>query len=306
MGFFQWALLGIGIIINNYPSLIFRSIHCDCPTLIMDEVEGLKEADQNKDPDAGALIRLLNAGFRSGSRVGRSEVAGKSFKPVYFNAYSPKVLAGINPITSTIDDRSFYIKMDRKMQNEEVDRFNLRKKVGELKKLRESLYIWALRNAEDVEEFYSKIHSDGLKEIKNIDPGAKDICEPLLSIAAIIDAKNDGAGVYGKISEFCLEVGRARADKEETDSLIKPFIEIARGLIPDGEKEVIKTSRELFDMVQHDEVLKPSFNSMMDMSTFLRKFGLAPYLTRIPGRAKPGRAYRITTSWFEEIGRRYA
>ena len=280
-----------GIQVCSSEALIFREVHANAITLILDEVENLL-SDRGKEnyPD---LISLLDAGFKAKGVVGRIEGKGE-YKTKYYRTFSPKVIACVNPIATKLADRSFLIKMTRKTKDESIERFNERLKGDEFERIREEQYLWALENADEVREAYDGIKS-GIPEITEIDDRAKDIWEPILSVASVWDAQEgNDFKVYDSLVELALDMGRGRMEKEESDSLIRPFIEIVKKFIPEKGTETLITSQKLFNRVKDEEVFNSAnIDSPADLANFLKRFGIAPHSHWIADEAKTMRAYRI-------------
>lgn len=286
--------------VNPSEASIFRRIDVNKCTFIMDEVEKLRLEDREKSD----LITLLNLGYEKGGEVSRCE--GKVINVVYFDAYSPKVLAGINSVIDTVEDRSFLIKMERKLKTERVDRLSLRRDSEMLERLRQDLYIWALNAAEDIHEVYEEIGE--IAEIKTLDDRAKDVWEPLLVIAKVIDGENGEwkLSIFNDLVSLALEMGETRAEREKSDNRIVSFIELVKGLMKDEDREIFISSEDLFSKIrlQLEDVF--SFKTKVGMASFLKKWGLYPVAQRPTKGEDPVRGYRITRSWVEEKELRYA
>ncbi len=288
-------------LVNPSEAYVFREVDGNDATLIIDEVESLGDDDKEKKAN---LISLLNAGFQKGSKAPRMEVKGKVFEPVYFSAYSPKVFAGISDIVDTIEDRSFRVTMARKLKAETVDRFNLRKREHELEVLREDLFLWALKNAEDVAQVYEA--SDGFKGIESIDDRQKDILEPLLSIASVIDAESgkESLETYAQLVDLALDMSGDRAEREQLDCAVPAIVGILKDFL-DGDAEKFVPSEDLFKRVQEEETLG-FISSKKALSKFLSNFGVHPSPTPRRQSGKPKRGYLIHQKCVEETEARYA
>lgn len=287
-------------LINLSEAFVFRVVDRNDATLIIDEVESLGEGDKEKKAN---LISLFNAGFQRGSQVPRVEAKGKGFEPVYFSAYSPKVFAGIRDIVDTVEDRSFRVTMMRKLRTETVSRFNLRKQEHEIEVLREDLYLWALRNAADVGKLYEG--SDAFTEIEAIDDRQKDILEPLLSIAFLIDVESgeESLRTYTQLVDLSLDMAGGRVEREQLDCAVSAVMRILKDLL-DGKSERFVSSEDLFKRTQEDESLR-FISSKKALSTFLSKFDLHPSPTPRRQSGKPMRGYVVRQKWVEETEARY-
>lgn len=86
-------------------SSLYRVIDSDSPTLILDEVEELKQRSKATE----TIIKILNSGYDKSGTVMLTE----KFNSVTFKTYSVKILAGINELFDTIQDRCIKIKLKK-------------------------------------------------------------------------------------------------------------------------------------------------------------------------------------------------
>src|ERR1700722_15850615 len=134
------------------PAFIFRDAERNCGTQLFDEMESLGDADRKSRP---ALMAMLNAGFRRGARVPRIiDAKANSFHE--FNVYAPRVLAGINRLSTTLADRSFRIELSRKRGDERVERFSPKQQGHQLAGLRDDFHLAALQHAKDITDAYDR------------------------------------------------------------------------------------------------------------------------------------------------------
>ncbi len=257
------------------PAVVFRQVDGDDSTLIIDEAERLGGTDQEKLD----LIALLNAGFQQGAVVPRMEGKGTEMKVRYFSAYSPKALAAINKLASTLEDRSFRIVMEKKTASDVVKRFNYRKVDAEVEALRRDLYIWALKNEKKVRDFYDR--ADELPDLERLGDRQRDILEPLLSIAAVADGEADGdeaLPTYETIKELALDMGLQKEEREKSLETIPAAVEVIRGLI-DGKEELFISNTELLEEMKKDDTL-----GFLESTT-----GLARFMKRLDAYSRPKR-----------------
>ena len=101
---------------NASQASIFRTIHTQRPTLLLDEFD-------NFEVDRKSLIGILNSGYEHDGKVTRQ--GGKNFQETQsFSTWCAKVLAGIGNLPSTLQSRCITIKLRRKFINEKVERKN--------------------------------------------------------------------------------------------------------------------------------------------------------------------------------------
>ena len=98
-----------------------------------------------------------------------------------YDAFCPKILAGIARIVDTLEDRCFKVPMVRKAPGEHVERFNLRRQGASLADLRGRLELWAKAMRSDVQAVYDGVND--MAGLENLDDRFRDICEPLAAIA---------------------------------------------------------------------------------------------------------------------------
>jgi hypothetical protein len=287
-------------LVDPSPSFLFREVDSNDGTLILDEIESLGGADKDQKKE---LIALLNAGFQRGSQAPRMESRNKEFVVTYFNAYSPKALAGIKSIVDTIEDRTFKISMTRKKKSESIKRFNLRTLDSTIEKIKEDCFLWALRYAAEVVEVYEQDDSK-FPGTESLDDRLKDILEPMLSIGAVIDTQaNDTSIPTMKILvDLARDMGRGRDDQEALSGAIPAAVNVLKDMI-DGIDERFVSADDLFSKFQANE----------DLIFIQTKRGLAFFLAKIelhrtPRRWVDGKAvrgYLITRKWVEDLAERY-
>jgi hypothetical protein len=152
-----------------------RKIESEQPTVLLDE----GDAAFNGDKEYAEVLRgILNTGHRRG---GASTVCIKidgNWIPHDFSTFSPKAIAGIGKLPSTVADRSIPIRMKRKSKGEKVSRFRLRdeKVKSEAAQLREQLAAYCAANIEKLRDARPEL-PDALSDRQ------QDGAEPLLAIA---------------------------------------------------------------------------------------------------------------------------
>jgi len=283
-------------------SFLFRETDSNDGTLILDEIERLGGADKEQRTE---IISLLNGGFQSRGQAPRMELRNREFVVTYFNVYSPKVLAGIKSIVDTIEDRSFKIPMARKRKSEAVKRFNPRVLDSPVERIREDCFLWALKYAGDVSDFYNEISDALFPGIQCLDDRFRDVLEPLLSIVSVLDTlRDDGTVQTVKVlSELAQDMGKGREDQEALNGSIPAVVSLMQGII-DGAEESFIPVEDLFSKFQADDDLN-FIQSKRSLAFFLAKLDLHRALPKkIDGKAVRG--YVISKKWVEDTGARYA
>ncbi len=287
-------------LVDPSSSFLFREADCNDGTLILDEIESLGGADKDQKSE---LISLLNAGFQRGSQAPRVESKNREFVVTYYNAYCPKTLAGIKSVVDTIEDRAFKIPMIRKKKSEVVKRFNIKTLDFHIEKIREECFIFALRYATDVAEVYDEMTE--FQGIENLDDRLKDILEPLLSIASVIDAQADDKATQTvkTLTDLAPDLGRGRENQESLNGSIPAVVNLMKNLI-DGVQERFISADDLFSRVQEDEDLN-FIRSKKGLSIFLSKLEIHRTQPRRIGE-KIVRGYTLSKKHLDDLGARYA
>ena len=152
---------------------LFQSVAGHQPTLLIDEADAIFGGNSERNED---LRGVLNAGNLPGSPVIRG---GKNGKPVRYDVFCPKVIAGIatGKLPDTIRDRAIINPMDRKLRSEKVERLRRHRIQGELDSLRSRLAAWADQNHNALFEY------DLPEPMEKISDRLEEAWEPLLAIA---------------------------------------------------------------------------------------------------------------------------
>ena len=196
--------------INNTPAYMIRVIHNNSATCCIDEVEKLNHA---KDEDSKTVLAMLNAGYKRGSFSGKAEQIGqgKNWTTRRFEAYSPKVLAGIQNLNSTLNSRCLPIVMvksnNRAIVNSEVNEQDL-----VWTEIRNELHRAALTFYKGITSHYTCLIDDELLG------RPWELWKPIFAIAQTI-----GQELYLEIRNFALEIERQKKEVEN-DTLTAPVL----------------------------------------------------------------------------------
>ncbi len=88
---------------NMTASTLFRIVHEKSPTLFLDEVEALATRSLSNNP----FVQILNSGYQKDGSVTRTH----GNKVSTFKTFSLKILAGINKIAETVEDRCIRVSL---------------------------------------------------------------------------------------------------------------------------------------------------------------------------------------------------
>ena len=207
---------------NASLSALFRSIELWGATLLIDEADTFFR-------DNSELHGMVNAGYKRGGFVLRSEATGDNFEPKMFSVYGAKSIAGIaleKHLPDATISRGIVFGMRRKLNHEKVERFR-NADDAVFNRLGSQLARFALDHAHDV-----RIACPVLPE--EMSDRAQDNWEPLLAVAmcagdAWVQRATDAAIKMSMASESQASTGNdLLADiKEVLKTWSKPTIKTA-------------------------------------------------------------------------------
>ncbi len=177
-------------VVHPTEAQLFRGPSRNGGTLLLDEIEALGRA--NKELYAG-LLAVLNSGCEQGGTVSRFERrATGQFQEVSFDTYCPRAIAGIHTLAETLGDRAIIVVMQRKLATEKTERFSPTRLGPVAQDLRDRCYLWALTHAHNLHAVYEA--ADRLFPMLDaLDDRTRDLWEPLVAIAAVIDVERGDA-----------------------------------------------------------------------------------------------------------------
>ena len=286
-------------ILNPTEAQLFRGPSKNAGSLMLDEVEHLRG---NKETFQ-AVLQVLNSRYERGGVVTRLEKTREGkYEEVRFPTYAPLALAGISRLAETLEDRAILIFMARKTRAEKVERFSPGRLEAEAQALRDACYIWALTHAADLAEVYE---ADAFPGLDVLDDRARDLWEPLISIALLADAEDKGAGDR---TEFARTLAELAADlsgvRDEGDTTLNKLIGALAGIRKEEDRETFTPSELL-------KFLKPMgfdwVRSTRHLAGLLNPLGLVARSDKIlvEGERKTVRHYYLDSDTLEDLRCRY-
>jgi hypothetical protein len=185
---------------------LYRSAARTGGAQVFDEIETLRGDRERFD----ALITVLNVGFERGGVVTRLEKRGDRFVEEPYEAYAPRVLAGIAGLKDTLDDRALSVVMLRRRASEKVARIG-RATDAEAQGLRDQCALASLTRIGDLLAAYEM--APPALEREGIDDRAVDLWSPLLAIAYVADSEDTGDR-----SRDIIEAAKALAAVRDADA----------------------------------------------------------------------------------------
>jgi hypothetical protein len=139
---------------------------------------------------------------------------------------------------------------------------------------------------------------------QSLDDRLKDILEPVLSIASVVDAQTDDKTTQTVkiLIDLAHAMGRGRDDQEALSESIPAAVNLLKDMI-DGVEERFMSADDLFSKFQADEDLN-FIQSKRGLAFFLAKLDLHRTPLRRIGD-KVTRGYLVTSRWVKDLGERY-
>ena len=156
------------VINNTTPAALYRTIEKYSPTLLVDESDTFLH--ENKE-----LIGILNSGhLKSNAYIIRA--VGDDYEPVAFKTWSPKAISLIGKLPETLRDRSIEVRLQRKTQAEQIERFRADKPANIFATLREAITRW-------VEDSKDRLFEAEIPDFLEVNDRAADNWRVLFTIA---------------------------------------------------------------------------------------------------------------------------
>ncbi len=170
---------------------LFRAVDRFEPTLLIDEADTfLKDREE--------LRGILNSGHRRTlAKIVRT--VGDQHEARLFSTWAPKAIALIGKLPDTLADRSIEVRMQRRTEDEHVERLRL-DRLDELEPLRRRIWTWAQKNQEQLQAADPSL-PDGLHD------RARDNWRPLVSVA---DLAPEGSGPSVPAKPLCSSPAKTR------------------------------------------------------------------------------------------------
>lgn len=271
---------------------IFREPREDGGVQIYDEMEGMT-GDKER---WSAVTSVFNAGFHKGQVVTRYRKASQGQQKETFETYVPRAIASISALETTLEDRSIMLMMQRLLPGQQTERFSIRRLDQQAQILRDDLHIFALTTAPMIAELYDESEFPGLS---GLDHRAVDLWEPLLSIAAVIDASGGTGALTERMTQLAERLGGERASRSADDP--NPIIiEVLDECLGPGAEARVRTE-DLTEKVR----LRLGWGSLTPKALANRLHPLGLRATRWRESQENRRGYAFTRAQIDDLARRY-
>jgi len=272
---------------NASLSALFRAVEHWQPTILIDEADTFFR-------DNAELHGLVNAGYKRGGFVLRSEAAGDNFEPRLFNVYGAKSIAGIaleRHLPDSTMSRGIVFNMRRKLPHESVERMR-DADPAMFDRIRARLARFALDYARQIRLSCPKLPDE-------LSDRAMDNWEPLLAIAACA-----GSAWVERATAAALQLSRASESQMSTGNELLADI---RDFFGKRTGDKVSTAELLAALVADDERPWSTYNrgkpmSPRQLAKHLSVYGIKSKTVRL-GPTNTPKGYE--RSQFDDVFARY-
>lgn len=223
---------------NMTAAALFRTLHANGGTLLLDEAERLK---QTQSPDVQEILSMLLAGYRRGGTATRLEAVGDTFKTVAFDVYGPKALACIAGLPPALASRAIGVTMFRASPGSEKPRRRIDADAASWQRLRDDLHSMALDCGPAWLELAKR--TDVCPRMSGRD---FELWQPLLALAEWLQG-HGARGLLGLLTEHARRTIDAGKDEQTPDAdetvlrILADAVRIGERLTP---QEILQRAQE--------------------------------------------------------------
>jgi hypothetical protein len=279
---------------------LFRTLHEQGGTLLLDEAERLREGT----PDMGELRSILLSGYKRGSPARRLEKVGDTYQPACFEVFGPKALVSIAGMPDALGSRCIRMTMLRAAADSPKSRHRLEEHPEVWQGIRDDLHVLALEYGSTWIELANRTDV-----VPSTFAGREfELWQPLLALASWIDEISGRMGRVGRkhtplllpaTQTFAGQVNETSREDSiaDTDEML---LELLAEKVKSGTQNMLAPSELLALAKGRDE---PAFKhwSLRAVSTALGRYGVAT--TKHHGK----RTYAgVTLATLQQIQQRYS
>ena len=254
---------------------IFRMVK-DSPTLLLDEVETLRNSKPSES--AQAVLSILNAGHRKGATVTRC--APPDWRVEHFPVYGPKAFAAIGKLPDTLADRCICIPMQRKAASQRVERFLFARTPGDAQPVRDSIAAWAENSIDEVRQTYAS-----MIDLHFLADREADLWMPVFAVCAVAVPER-----VEELRKCALALCGAKAADDLDDSLALTLLIDVRSVWTAGKQHMTTASLiEALESRRDSPWAEPEHKlTPRRLAGMLRPFGIEPRQVRIGSLSNKG------------------
>jgi hypothetical protein len=248
----------------------------DSPTLLLDEVEALRNSKPSES--AQAILSILNAGHRKGATVTRC--VPPDWHVEHFPVYGPKAFAAIGRLPDTLTDRCICIPMQRKTASQHVERFLFARAAADAKPVHDSIAAWAESSMDAVRQTYASMGDLGFLADREAD-----LWMPVFAVCAVALPER-----IEELRKRALALCGAKAADDLDDSLALTLLADVRSVWTAGSTHMTTASLiEALESRSDNPWAEPEHKlTPRKLAGMLRPFGIEPRQVRIGSLSSKG------------------
>lgn len=271
---------------------LFRTLHQRGGTLLFDEAERLKQAN---DPAVGEIKSMLLAGYKRGGQATRLEPVDDTYRTVAFDVFGPKALACIVGLPPALASRCIPIMMFRAAPDSPKPRRRIDAEPQLWQAIRDDLHAMALDHGRDWLV---------LSQRHDVCPAMHgrdfELWQPLLALAAWFEG-HGARGLLNLLQRYALLSIEANRD-DQTPNADETLLGLLTDEIRSGNAP---TAGEILDKAR---VAEPEvFNkwSAKGVASHLKRYGMITHKShgrRVYGQVTLDELRRIQTAYGVDLG----
>jgi hypothetical protein len=273
---------------------LFRGAASTGGAQFFDEMEGLRGDKERYD----ALIAVLNVGFEQEGVVTRHEKRGDQWVEQHYEVYAPRALAGIAALKDTLADRGLPVFMTRKRLEEKVGRLSAARTAAGA--LRDCCALACLTRIEDI--LAAAEHAAGVLEHERVDDRATDLWTPLVALALVADAEDNGTRTK-TLLELAVKFGGLR-DAEQDEGQTARLVEALLAIRATQTAEPVELAPETLRAALADRPGWDWVKTTKRLAGLLNPLGFVNTQRRRPD-GKRGWAYDLDSERLKDLSARY-
>ena len=242
---------------------LFRSLHENGGTLLLDEAERLKDGS----PEAGELRSILLSGYKAGAPARRLEpTADGKFRPVCFDVFGPKAIAGIGNLPEALASRCVRVCMFRAAPDSPRPRRRIDEDPDLWERLRDGLHALALEHGAT---WLDLARRDDV--CPAMDGRSYELWQPILALAGWVE--DHGAdGLLAMVQEHAARIIESARDDSlpDCDELL---LRLLTGYVTSGLNQNIAPG-DLLKRAQEQEPVTFARWSGRGVSAALKRYGI--------------------------------
>ncbi|HPM83267.1 MAG TPA: hypothetical protein PLF81_21340 [Candidatus Anammoximicrobium sp.] len=271
---------------NMTAAALFRTLHANGGTLLLDEAERLK---QTQSPDVQEILSMLLAGYKRGGTATRLEAVGDSFKTVAFDVFGPKALACIAGLPPALASRAISLTMFRAASGSDKPRRRIDADPDGWQRLRDDLHALAMEHGPTWLQLPKRV--DVCPRMSGRD---FELWQPLLGVAEWLQ-EHGARGLLPLLTEHARQTIEASKDDQVADAdeiLLRILAERRANAETPAPGEILKAAQEAEQNMFRQWTAKGVSNAM-------KRYGIQT------AKSHGTKVYRVALDDLRQIQTRY-